>query len=539
MRGEQSVKFIRHEPCPKCGSKDNLARYDDGHVYCFGCQYHSNDEKGVDMTEPRTNGSFLSGIVEHLGKRKVSHNTCQHFDYAVGSDNGKKIHIAPYFDTKGTLVAQKIRYPNKDFRIIGSMNNAQLFGANLYNAGGKKIVVCEGEIDALSVAESQGVKWPVVSIPNGAPSARKALEKHLEYLESFDSVVLMFDQDEQGQKAVEQCVSLFSPSKVRVAKLPLKDANEMLVAGRSKELTAAIWKAKEYRPDGIVDGCDLWDVVVQEDNISSIDYPWSGLNEITRGCREGELVTITSGSGIGKTSVIREMAYSMINSGERVGMIMLEETVKRTGLGLMGLALNKPIHLDREGVDENDMRMAFDTTIGSGKVFLYDHFGSTRIENLLSRVRFLAKACFCRYIFLDHLSIVVSGIGDGDERRMIDNAMTMLRTLVQETGVGLILVSHLRRSEGDKGFENGRDPTLNSLRGSHSIAQLSDMCIALSRDQSENSSITKVSVLKNRFSGETGLATYLSYDRMTGRLSEELHYTETDDAVGGISQDGL
>jgi twinkle protein len=201
-------------------------------------------------------------------------------------------------------------------------------------------------------------------------------------------------------------------------------------------------------------------------------------------------------------------------------MIMLEESTKRTALGLMGLYLNKPLHLDRNGISEEDLRSSFDATVGSGRVFLYDHWGSSDIDNLLSRVRFLARGCGCQWIILDHLSIVVSGLGDGDERRLIDNAMTSLRTLVEETGVGMFLVSHLKRPEG-KGHEQGAQTALSQLRGSHSIAQLSDMVIGLERDQQgDNSNVTTVRVLKNRFSGETGVAGYVHYDRETGRLSE-------------------
>jgi twinkle protein len=99
--------------------------------------------------------------------------------------------------------------------------------------------------------------------------------------------------------------------------------------------------------------------------------------------------------------------------------------------------------------------------------------------------------------------------------------MTYLRTLVEETGVGLFLVSHLRRPEGDKGHEQGAKTSLSQLRGSHSIAQLSDMVIGLERDQQgKNPNVTTLRVLKNRFSGETGLAGYLEYDRDTGRLAE-------------------
>jgi twinkle protein len=130
------------------------------------------------------------------------------------------------------------------------------------------------------------------------------------------------------------------------------------------------------------------------------------------------------------------------------------------------------------------------------------------------------------YLVLDHLSIVVSGQGDGDERRMIDNTMTKLRALVEETKLGLILVSHLKRPEG-KGHEEGAATSLAQLRGSAAIAQLSDMVIGLERNQQEleDRNKTVVRVLKNRFSGETGIACALNYNPNTGAMSEE-HYSE-------------
>lgn len=200
---------------------------------------------------------------------------------------------------------------------------------------------------------------------------------------------------------------------------------------------------------------------------------------------------------------------------------MLEESTKRTALGLMGIELNHPLHLNREGVSEEQLKQAFDATVGSGRCFLYDHFGSTEVENLLSRVRYMARSLDCRWVILDHLTIVVSGLDEGgDERKLIDRAMTLLRTLVQETGIGLILVSHLRRPDG-KGHEEGATTSLSQLRGSHSIAQLSDMVLGLERNQQgDNPNQTLVRVLKNRFSGETGEAVTLHYDTKTGRLSE-------------------
>lgn len=514
--------FLRHIPCENCGSSDANSLYSDGHQFCFACNTHvKGDGTCAEPTErKRMKDGLITGSYQDLIKRGIREDTCRKFGYQVGEYKERVVQIAPYYDATGALIAQKIRGADKSFSVLGDISSAQLFGANLWNSG-KKIVVTEGEVDCLSVSQVQGNKWPVVSVPNGAQGAKKAIAKNLEYLNGFGEVIFMFDMDDPGKKAAAECVQLFEPGKAKIASLPLKDANECLQKGQQEAIVQAIWNAKSYRPDGIVSGDELWDEVSKDDDTPSIPYPWEGLTALTRGCRKGELVTLTAGSGVGKSAVVREISHHLIKAGETVGMIMLEENPKRTALGLMGIELNKPLHLSREGVSEADFQKAFTGTVGSGRVFLYNHFGSSDIDNLLSRVRFLAKGCGCSWIILDHLSIVVSGLGDGDERRLIDNAMTSLRTLVEETGVGMFLVSHLRRPEGDKGHEQGAKTSLSQLRGSHSIAQLSDMVVGLERDQQgKNPNVTTLRVLKNRFSGETGEAGYLLYDRDTGRLSE-------------------
>jgi twinkle protein len=220
--------------------------------------------------------------------------------------------------------------------------------------------------------------------------------------------------------------------------------------------------------------------------------------------------------------VARELAYYLIDMGQKVGYIALEESVKKTSEYIMGLRMNVPPHLwlDRE-VTTDQKREAFEATVGSGKMVLYDHWGSIDPANLLNRVRYMARAMECKYVFLDHLSIVVSAMESGDERRTIDATMTKLRSLVEETNIHLVLVSHLRRPEG-RSHEEGGSTSLSQLRGSHAIAQLSDAVIGCERNQQEESAqnLMSLRVLKNRYAGETGLSSVLEYCSDTGRLSE-------------------
>lgn len=478
-----------------------------------------------------------AGEYQDLPRRGLREDVCKKYGYSIGEYQGQPCHIANYRDKDGVVVAQKLRFKDKTFKFIGDAKSATLFGEHLFSSQAETLVITEGEIDCLTMGSLLS-KFPVVSVPTGASGAKKAIMKSLEFVEGFKKIVIMFDSDDAGRAAATEVAQLLTPSKAFIASLSMKDPNEMLMAGKQKELVTAFFSAKPYRPDGIISGEDLWDLVSTEDDRKSIPYPFEGLNLKTRGIRRGELITIAAGSGVGKSQVCREIAFHLLKEGETVGYIGLEENVKHSALTLMGLALNKPIHISREGIDDRDLRHAFDATVGSGRLYLYDHWGSLSTDNLLSKVRYLARSCAAGYIILDHLSIIVSSQEEGDERKAIDAIMTRLRSLVEETGIALILVSHLRKPSGDKGWEDGMQVTLNSLRGSAGIAQLSDICLGVERDQQgDNPNVSTIRIIKNRFTGECGVGCYVHYDKDTGRMTDVKDPTVFKDESSHINED--
>ena len=519
---ENNSEFIRHEACPNCNSRDNLARYSDGHAYCFGCEYRETANGEVnEFINTKEKSDMITGEVHALSKRQIDFDTCKFFNYQTGTYNGQPVQIAPYYNSNYKMVAQHIRFPNKDFIWLGDMNEVGLFGQHKWKGNQKMITITEGEIDAMSVSKVQGNRWPVVSVPSGAKSAKKYIKKNLEYLESFENVVLIFDNDEAGNQASIECAQLFSPKKALISKLPLKDANDMLVSDRGKDIISHIWNAKAYTPEGIVAGADTWDLVIEDDSKESTPYVWQGLNDKCKGIRKGEIVLLTAGSGTGKSQVARELSYDLISKGKTVGYIALEESVARSVRGLLSIDLNKKIHEEevRKDVDEETLKKSWEKI--QDKTFFHKHFGSTDSENLMAKIRFLVRGLDCDYIVLDHINMVVSGL-EGDERKLIDYTMTKLRTLVEELNFGLILICHLKRIESKSGHEEGAITSLSHLRGSHALAQLTDICIGLERNQQseETQDILTVRVLKNRYCGDTGVACALHYNKETGRLSE-------------------
>jgi len=546
---DKQSTFVEHKPCPACRntggdrSGDNLAIYSDGHGYCNACGHYENSSSPVNQSYKED--SFMQTITPRgvsnasIKDRRISSNITSKFGVTVSYDKKGQVekHYYPYYDSNESnrLLGYKERtVATKEFQIIGTNKGAGLFGQNANRSGGKYLTICEGEIDALSISEMFDGKWQVVSVKNGASSAARDIKENLEYIESFDNIVLCFDQDQAGMDAVKAVQDIVSVGKLKVCKLPMKDASDMLVNGKVKEFTNAWWSAEDYTPAGIVRGKDTWEHLLKDENLVTVDYPWQGLNKLTYGFRAKELVTITSGSGMGKTSVVKELeSYILDETDDNLAIIHLEESIERSVKGLMSIKANLPIHIpqyERE-LSTDDKKVIWQEAVGDKNVFFYDHFGSMSEDSLLNVIRTYAKSYDCKWIVLDHLSIVVSDQeGILDERKAIDAIMTKLRKIVQETGVGLFLISHLRRPQG-KAHEEGGQVSLSELRGSAAIAQLSDIVIGLERNQQDDDPIlrnqTTLRVIKNRFSGLTGKACKLQYDADTGRLSEVVDETES------------
>jgi twinkle protein len=462
--------------------------------------------------------------IQPLTKRAINQATAKKYGYGMAEYHGKPCQVAPYYDDKKNLVAQKVRFADKGFTITGDITRAGLFGQHLCRGSGKMIVVTEGELDAMSVAQSMGLSWPAVSIPNGAQSAVAAIKANLEFLEGHDKVVLMFDADEEGAKATEKCLPLFTPGKVSVADLSgFKDANSALQAGQMAMLRDAAWGAKPWRPDGLINMADARERV-ERPLTKGIPYPWPMLNDMLYGFRPGDLVCWTAGTGSGKSALVSELVYHLIMQDHKVGIIYLEEGLERAGKRIIGLHVNKPLHLPGYEISKPEFATAWSETLGRGNLIAYDHFGSLDEEVLTNRIRYLVKSEGVSTVVVDHISMIVSGMDlDADERRVLDHVVTTLKSLNMETNAATHIVSHLRRGEGDKGHENGKQVYLSQLRGTQAIGQLSDAVIGAERDQQSDDPVERntlqLRVLKNRYSGITGPADKLYYNAETGRLN--------------------
>lgn len=514
-------------PCIKsgCGSSDAVTVYEDGTAFCYSCRgyYHAGDypldnitNKGKklttkDKTKPL---KVLPEEFNDIPDRGLSADTCK--KYGIRSTATK--HAYP-FTRKGKHANTQWRKVNPEpdenkfyWELSGSLDGLELFGQTAFPAGGKSITICEGALDAASAYQMFGSQWPFVAV-HSAVDAEKAVRANLDYLNTFEKIVLCLDADKNGMEAAERCARVLPVGKVRIVKLQHgKDPNEYLTKGLTEKFKKEWYQGADWTPTGLKLGSEMFDEILNAPNLKGVSWPWDTIQHQTYGIKKSQFIVIHAPTGVGKSTILNEVEYKIIRDHPeaKIGLLRLEETNRDSAIGIMSCHANKRLNLPDvwEAQKEADLRRWFDETINSDRVVIYDHFGSTHIDDVLNKIRYM-HAMGCDYIFLDHLSIVVSD-QSGDERKQLDELSTKAKQLCMELDIALVAVIHENR--------NGE------IRGTAGVEQLANFVIRASRELKSadpwRRNIIKLELVKNRFKGETGPSTYLTFEEDTGRLKE-------------------
>ena len=525
-------------PCNKCDSSDGCEVYEDGHSYCFVCNHYEKEHANImDKTRHDDFTPDIPSDVESIrlypsypmGSRKVSRDIVDFFNVkmSVNEDGKPEAHYYPY--TKGGKVAAyKVRQLPKDFRVVGDFKGVELFGQSTPGVGRNRVIITEGELDALAVAEAMHQKTgkvfgSVVSIPSA--SNLKVLLEQREWLKTFKEIVLCFDQDEAGQQAQVQAAKMLPVGKVKVVTLPEKDASDMLVKHGANALDQCIYNAQLWSPAGVIVGEKIWEEFQRRQSTESIPYPecLAGLNDKLKGIRHGEITLFTSGTGSGKSTVIKEIILDLLDkTDDKVGLISLEESVGDTAEKFISMALKRPV-MDPPPLSEEELRAGFNKVFQDERLVLLDHQGSVGDSSLLDKIEYMAQMG-CKYMVLDHITIAVSEGSEGlSGNEAIDKVMSDLLKITKRYNIWLGLISHLRKSFSGKAFEEGNLATIDDIKGSGSIKQISFDIIAFARNlvaesEAERNTVN-FRVLKSRFTGLTGDAGSAYYDAKTARLT--------------------
>lgn len=544
-------ELLYHAACigDDCSSSDGMAVYQkeiDGQkvndAFCFVCTNYFNhsqlEEVGIKIKEGRNK---LTEVVDFSSIEAIPFRGWKErgIGQPVSTKYGVHTEVKNDFDvlaryypstSDGKVVGFKKRLTPKEFIGIGSTKATnELFGQSVFEAGQKYLVVTTGEEDALAFAQTLYSKkdnteyWtPVVSVTCGDGSIIKQFKANYEYINSFDKVVLAFDNDESAQKYVEEAARLLSPGKVFIAKFPqgVKDASDMVKSNRAAELKQLFWKAVPFSRVDVLHLSQMWEDFESEDNNVKIPFPssWSHLNEMMNGGMEkGEITIIGALTSIGKSSIINNVVYDLIeNTRFKVGAMYLEGTKREVVRDLLSLDAGMNLRtINRDNVDINALKSRFFENLAKKDQFVYvDHQGSISTSEIFDKLNYLAKAENCDVIIIDP---VQAGVNSSDNGAIIEFMDTLLK-FAKETDTCVVAVSHMRKPSE----ENPHAVTEYSLMGSSSLNQIAFNTILLSRDKMNEcpikKSATKLQLVKCRRTGNTGEAGWLRYDHTTTHL---------------------
>jgi twinkle protein len=524
-----------HQPCQDCGSSDGLAINEDGSTKCYSCGTYRRDSvdlEGQTYTEvsPSTKKAVVrrsDGFVSGLTERRLTMSTMNKYDVMQNNEGDV---LFPYYGKDGDLTAYKVRTPEKKFSIEGDFKAAQLFGQNVFPKGGKVVTLCEGEIDAMSAFQMLSV--PSVSIRSGAQSALTDCKAAYEWLDSFERIVICFDNDEVGKEATKKVAELFGAKACMFRHRPdYKDVNEWLV-NRSEVQFAEAWKgADAYKPEGIVTVTDIKARLLTPP-VPGVPWCFETLTDLTYGRRKGELYAFGAGVGVGKTDVFtQQIAYDIDKLGKRVGVIYLEQNVVETSQRVMGKLDKKLYHVPDSDWTRAEYEASVDRLEAREQLFMMEHFGAMGWRSIKNIIRFFNKAYDIEHIYLDHLTALSAN--EQDERRALDAIMADMASLAQELGIIIHFISHLTTPEG-KSHEEGGRVMEKHFTGSRAIARWSHYMFGLERNKQHSDPIkrqtTTFRVLKDRFTGRaTGIKFGLQYNQKNGILTESTNLLEEDD----------
>lgn len=367
------------------------------------------------------------------------------------------------------------------------------------------------------------VETPVVS-PTIGSNCKKQIAGQYEFFKKFEKIYISFDNDEAGQKVIDDLISVLPKGKVYVMKTRFKDANEFLKNGKEKEYIQDFWDAKQYVPAGVVASSDLYDRIVSQSELQKVTLPpfAKKLQEMLGGGFVlGHIYNIAAMSGIGKTSVVNEFIYHWIfHSPYTVGVVSMELNAGQYGEAMLSRHIQQK--LARLTVDEKAQTLntefvkskateLFFKEDGSPRFFLVDDRDGT-VDQLKHTIEEMIIGSGVKLVVLDVLQDIMEGMTNEEQGLF----MKWVKSMIKSHNVCFVLINHMRKKQDGTSTSKVDE---SDIHGSSTILKSASANILLTRDKGAEDEIkrntTDVTLSKNRLLGDTGPAGRLYYDKMT------------------------
>jgi twinkle protein len=469
--------------------------------------------------KPDVHGEPLRGDARRylMNERKISAETIRAFRIGM---KGEAIAF-PYFKN-GEVVNVKYRTIGPDKKMWQEKGaEPVVYNRDAIAAEAQELIICEGEIDALSWKE---YGYDAVSLPSGSKDQRW-IEHEWEWLERFSRIYLSFDMDSAGSEAVGSVARRLGLWRCMRVFLPKKDANECLVEGVTRdEIGDAIIYAVGFDIDEMVKPADAAEryIELREDPQRYVgqEIVWKRMNRILRGWRPGEVTIWTGQNGSGKTTALNQaMVDHLFRNGESVMMLSLEMRVERL-FGWIADSLLDAYQADAVRRLASQM---------DGRLWFYDFRGMLGEDQLLEAMSFATQKYGIRTFVIDSMMRIALNRRGSDELEGQKDFVDRLVAFANLHEAHVHLVVHPR-----KGMNDDQRPSKVAVAGSGDITNLVSNVVWIWRPSrelaqkayGEDTPVTNVAaVLKNREFGGTGYVP-LVYEQGRRRFTE---YERTDD----------
>lgn len=542
------VEKLRHS----CGSYAlQVFQQDDGTFdgFCFACGKHeanpyADKPEGYAPRVPFKSPEQIEQEIKEIGEyktvdlpdRKLKKQYLEYFGVRIGLNEEDGItphsHYYPYYKN-GELVAYKCRIiENKKMWAVGSTKDVDLFGWNqAINAGGKKLFITEGELDAVALfqimkEQNKGTQYAdlnpaIVSLSNGAGGASKQLSKFLpEIRKHFKEIILVFDMDEPGKLAVESVLKIIPDA--LVASLPEKDANDCLIAGKSKACyNACQFNAQKPKNTRLVSGNDLHEKA-KEPPKYGVTWPWKHITNSTRGIRLGETIYIGAGQKQGKSEVVNTLTAHFIREhGWKVFLVKPEESNNKTYKLVAGKIAGKIFHDPNIPFDEKEYNKAGDVL--KDKLYMLNLYQHVGWETLKNDIR-VAAAEGCKAVMIDPITNLTNGMEAAAANVKLQEIAQELSAMALDLNIVIFIFCHLRNPDAGPPHERGGEVLSSQFAGSRAMARSCNLMLGLEGNRDPNLSpeernMRTLVLLEDREFGETGRFK-LYWDKATGLFNE-------------------
>lgn len=370
--------------------------------------------------------------------------------YKIGED-GDQI-IFPFMLPNGELAMAKARKAEAGGRPKPTTADCEpiLFGWQAINPNAREIIICEGEIDAMSWA---AYGWPAASVPFGGGGGAKQqwIENEFERMERFEKIYLATDMDKPGDDAAAEIAARLGRHRCYRVSTPEKDGNACLTAGVTKEaMDAAIGKAASLDPDGLRKPTDFTDEVLhlfwpKEGAHVGYRTPYGYLSERLL-FRPAEMTLWSGASGAGKSQILSDCAVDWIKQGSRICISSLEMkgamTLKRMCKQVGGV--------DRPAEDYIGASLQW---LEAG-LLVYDKIGKAGVDALIEIFSYARAKYGCDQAIVDSLMRI--GIASDDYSGQ-EKAVFKLVEWAISNNVHLHVVAHSRKGGAQAGAPETED----------------------------------------------------------------------------------